>query len=423
MVSGMPTEGHPAYEPAYDDAVRGRLTEILRTRVALADDVFDAVVWAGVDYLTDEISDQGGEPDPATVSRTVWDLADSLFAEHLAAQANWPEHTDNDRLSAAFQELGRDDVAAREAFTCCQNCGHSEILDGYRHDQLPRGYVFYHQQDAERGVEGQGIYLADGAPGDKAAFAGEIVETLRRQGLQPKWDGSTGTRIFVPLTWQRRRVGRLAAHPGGMADPDFTVAAEPIDWDGPPVMAGGESSAHAWAALRLPWLPTGASLRLSAGDRSMVVRREWDQLVNEHGIRVARHDAWSLVSTLVPEPVPSLLSEPELEPPMLEVQYAQHGARSNRSQLPMTLDECRWLLRSAPAAPGGNTIYTSRSGKMVQHIWNAEGTLWLEHLDQAAKVSHGRLVTPDEVDQVITVLAREDRVILGDLGPLETVAW
>jgi hypothetical protein len=247
-----------------------------------------------VDYLTDGIRSDGGHVDDAAIARTVWDATDSLFAEHVAAQSQWPAMTDSDRLTAAFGELGRTDVAAREVFTCCQNCGHSEILDGYK--EPPRGYMFYHQQDAERGIAGEGVYLAYSPRDDDAAFAGEVVEALRRNGLQPRWDGSAETRIFVPMTWQRRRTGRLAAYPGSLPGPDFTVDAEPIGWAGPRVMAAGARSAKAWAALRLPWLPTGASVRLTAGDRTMVVRREWDQLVDDRGNVFGRHDAWALVS-------------------------------------------------------------------------------------------------------------------------------
>lgn len=309
----------------------GRLVEILRTQVALAEEPFDAVVWIGVDYLTDAISAEGGEVDETVVVRTVWDLTDALFAEHVGAQAGWAEFTDSDRLSWAFNEMGRTNVAAREVFTCCQNCGHSEILDGYDRDEPPRGYVFYHQQDAERGTAGEGVHLAYGALGDTAAFAGEVVEALRLQGLQPRWDGSTATRIFVPLTWQRRRTGRLAAYPGALPGADFTVVAEPIDWYGPQPMAGGASSAKAWAALRLPWLPTGASVRLTAGDRTTIVRREWDQLVDDRGTRVGRLDAWTLVSPLAG----AVSAAPgAAEPSMLEVQYAR-GITSKGRQMPM----------------------------------------------------------------------------------------
>src|SRR5262249_907201 len=154
--------------------------------VALAEVPFDTVVWTGVDYLRDENPDA----DQAALVRTVWELADTLFAEHGAAQQSWAATTDSDRLSAAFQELGRTGVAAREVFACCQNCGHAEILDGYRKDQLPRAYVFYHQQDADRGVAGEGLYLAYGARDNQESFVGEVVDALRRNGLEPQWNGS-----------------------------------------------------------------------------------------------------------------------------------------------------------------------------------------------------------------------------------------
>lgn len=392
------------------------VVEVLRTHVALAREPFDTVVWIGVDYLTDGIRSDGGDVDEAAIARTVWDATDSLFAEHVAAQSQWPATTDSDRLTAAFGELGRTGVAAREVFTCCQNCGHSEILDGYK--EPPRGYVFYHQQDAERGIAGQGVHLAYSPRDDDAAFAGEVVEALRRNGLQPRWDGSTETRIFVPMTWQRRRTGRLAAYPGSLPGPDFTVDAEPIGWAGPHAMAAGARSAKAWAALRLPWLPTGASVRLTADDRTMVVRREWDQLVDDRGNVVGRRDPWALVSDAV-----SPATGAADQPPMLEVQFDQRDMSSNGQQVPMTLDECGWLLRTAPVHRHGFTIYSSRSGTVVQHSWNADGTLWMEYLDPTAHESRGRLVNPTEAVQVIADLALEDRVSLGDLGPLETTTW
>ncbi|MEK8107841.1 hypothetical protein NKG94_27660 [Micromonospora sp. M12] len=46
------------------------------------------------------------------------------------------------------------------------------------------------------------------------------------------WDGSTGARIRVSLTWQRRRVGRLAALPTTV-DVDIEVDVELLDrWTG-----------------------------------------------------------------------------------------------------------------------------------------------------------------------------------------------
>ncbi|GAA1785075.1 hypothetical protein GCM10009682_03910 [Luedemannella flava] len=73
--------------------------------------------------------------------------------------------------------------------------------------------------------------------------------------------------------------------------------------------------------------------------------------------------------------------------------------------------------------PRAFATYTSRSGAVVQHNWNPDATLRLEHLDPATRTSHGRLASPAEVDQVITALALEDRVTVADLGPLDSTTW
>ena len=72
-----------------------------------------------------------------------------------------------------------------------------------------RGYAFYHMQDTESAAEGRGLYLAYGAAdeGELAALgvAGEIVDTLRTQGLDVAWEGTWDKRIQVSLDWKRRR--------------------------------------------------------------------------------------------------------------------------------------------------------------------------------------------------------------------------
>jgi hypothetical protein len=87
-----------------------------------------------------------------------------------------------------------------------------------------------------------------------------------------------------------------------------------------------------------------------------------------------------------------------------------------------------WLQRGLrlpvePVYPDGNTIYASRSGQVVQHIWRTGGELWLEYLDPSAQLSHGRVATPAAMERVIAALADEDWIVLRDLGPLENVGW
>ncbi|TQJ85270.1 hypothetical protein FBY22_4028 [Streptomyces sp. SLBN-31] len=54
-------------------------------------------------------------------------LADRLWLERVAEQAKWQGETDPERLTRAFTALQDAGITARENFTCCRNCGQSEI--------------------------------------------------------------------------------------------------------------------------------------------------------------------------------------------------------------------------------------------------------------------------------------------------------
>lgn len=56
-------------------------------------------------------------------------LTAELIAAHRAAQAEWGPSTDCDRLDEAFAALNRQGIVARQDFSCCNNCGFTEIWD------------------------------------------------------------------------------------------------------------------------------------------------------------------------------------------------------------------------------------------------------------------------------------------------------
>jgi hypothetical protein len=151
-------------------------------------------------------------------SEGIAELVDGEFARHLAEQEEWPEVTDCDRLTAAFRDLDVAGITAREHFACCQSCGVAEI----KAEEVRRGYVFYHFQDVRGAAAGGGVFLS--YTPDRQIGA-EIATALRAHGLEVDWDRDTGTRIYVPLTWQRRRHGRLAAHPGRAEEPAAALRA------------------------------------------------------------------------------------------------------------------------------------------------------------------------------------------------------
>jgi hypothetical protein len=182
------------------------ITPFVRTRVALGKQPCATIVEEAVDHLL-------GLAEADAVEAAAWRVAEAEFAAHVAAQRTWDVITDNDRLTLAFSALDAAGIVARESFTCCQTCGNSEI--GGEAAPGARGYVFYHQQDAEGAVEGGLLHLAYGSfcATEDARVGAEIAQALTRQGLTVQWNGDVAERIRVPIRWQRRRTGDLAEVP------------------------------------------------------------------------------------------------------------------------------------------------------------------------------------------------------------------
>lgn len=139
-------------------------------------------------------------------------LSQKAYDHVIQEQMKWTGITDCDRLVSAFDDLRTQGVVCCENFSCCGSCGSSEIWDvvdiAQQSGQNVIGYVFYHQQDTERAVEGDGLCFNYGAvSGPSEATAHALVTALRTAGLAPEWNGSSSTRVFVPLNWRRRMLG------------------------------------------------------------------------------------------------------------------------------------------------------------------------------------------------------------------------
>ncbi|MEV4192429.1 DUF6891 domain-containing protein [Streptomyces toxytricini] len=137
-------------------------------------------------------------------------LADRLWLERVAEQAEWQGETDPERLTRAFAALQEAGITARENFACCRSCGHSEIGDeGGPHT---RGFVYFHTQCTESAAHGHGLTLFyggfDGSSETTAAIGHEVVAALSAVGLPAEWDHDPGRAVTVtPLDWRRRLVG------------------------------------------------------------------------------------------------------------------------------------------------------------------------------------------------------------------------
>jgi hypothetical protein len=145
------------------------------------------------------------EADPPLTAAQASVILTPMWRARAAEQADWGT-TDCDRITAAFADLDRNGIVARERFSCCQNCGTHEIWEEAGPDA--RGYAFFHMQDAETAVDG-GLYLSYGSRSGEAdeavAIGHEVVKTLGPHGLRTEWDGSVRTRVLITdLNWQKR---------------------------------------------------------------------------------------------------------------------------------------------------------------------------------------------------------------------------
>jgi hypothetical protein len=168
------------------------------------------------DDTVSEIIEIVDADDAASIAFT-GDAVDAAFEAQAADESRW-ELTDNDRISRAALALEANGIVFRENFTCCQTCGFGEIGDEIRRAaQLGsnvRGFTFFHWQDTESAVNGQGLCLSFGAVGELSevdypaaalAIGREVTDALLREGLEVRWPEALTRRIALTVRWRRRR--------------------------------------------------------------------------------------------------------------------------------------------------------------------------------------------------------------------------
>jgi len=166
----------------------------------------------------DEISESvvevfSDEHPPSDLIPYAKSITQEEIESHLREQEKWEEITDCDRLDQVFEDLEHQGIISRQNFSCCGTCGSAEILDemsaAQNKGKKVRGYAFYHVQDTESAVEGEGIYLNYGSVYNNylaQVLAGhKIAKVIKNHGLKVEWNGSLRRRIFVQLDWKRRR--------------------------------------------------------------------------------------------------------------------------------------------------------------------------------------------------------------------------
>ena len=139
---------------------------------------------------------------------------DAQFAEYEQEKLTYPTPTDCDRLDDAFRLMNESGVVAIQNAGYTQSDGFedvSEVYNQHPNKESVLGYCFYHGQDLERAVNGDGLYFAFGPvnPADEQTVGvdvGNVVrEALENSGLPVEWDGTFENRLRIPkLKWQKR---------------------------------------------------------------------------------------------------------------------------------------------------------------------------------------------------------------------------
>ncbi|MDX2243544.1 MAG: hypothetical protein NW224_22920 [Leptolyngbyaceae cyanobacterium bins.302] len=163
-----------------------------------------------VENTTHYVSETLGRDNLRTKIRFI--VAESLIA-HRTEQDVWEFPTDCDRLDEAFTSLNRQGIVARQNFSCCNNCGFTEIWNEVEQEEKHQpieGYIFYHLQCTERAIKTGQLLLAYGCIEEDEAtltrIANRIVAELHRVGLDAKWQGTASHPIVVDgIVWKKRQ--------------------------------------------------------------------------------------------------------------------------------------------------------------------------------------------------------------------------
>ena len=138
---------------------------------------------------------------------------DQRLKKHQSESLNWEKPTDFDKLVKSFDELNKEKIVSihKAGYTRQdgeQDC--AEIIDELNSIGVKaKGYCFYHTQDLERAIGTEKkLFLAFDSYNreDELAkqVADKIIEVLKENGFNVKWNGSLDTRIQITdIDWKK----------------------------------------------------------------------------------------------------------------------------------------------------------------------------------------------------------------------------
>lgn len=172
-------------------------------------------VWSGF-YSAQEVSEElaeslDGDEDEGADEALLQATVGLEFANKQAAETAWPAITDCDRLDQAFNTLNACGIIALHNAGYTQSDGWDDVREAHAawRGKQASGYCFYHFQDLERAIEGEGLWLAFGSLGHKSLSSNSIGQavrtTLQTSGLEVDWDKNPKSRLHLPrFDWKRR---------------------------------------------------------------------------------------------------------------------------------------------------------------------------------------------------------------------------
>lgn len=161
--------------------------------------------------IIEEIEDNGFE-DEISIE---WAQEQINFVnDHLLEESkSWESITQTQRLIEAFDELAESKIIALHYPGYTTDDGEYEVTEVERalidNDEKSEGYCFYHGQDLERAVRGEGLYISfqkinNESDAVSKEVAKKIVAVLEKNGLKIEWNGKATSRIYIPdFKWQK----------------------------------------------------------------------------------------------------------------------------------------------------------------------------------------------------------------------------
>ena len=174
------------------------------------------------DYLNDCLEEFLGESQvKGDFYHDIEQYAQKVVRERRALAERLGVTGDSGNLAAAFADLEAHGVLARGKFSCCGTCASAEIWEEREGSDRWKGYIYYHQQDAENLAESGSTYIGFGSfeayPSDEEAWKklsdeqraavtrkheelslalmlDTVIPTLERYGVKVTWNGSYDTR-------------------------------------------------------------------------------------------------------------------------------------------------------------------------------------------------------------------------------------